>query len=225
MNRVLSWLLAGSVALGGAGFASVSTGHTSGGSGVWQVAQNTGKAGGAEGSPAGDECQRAEKLLEQARREMADAGLLDPAGRRRSRRMEAARAVCREAETILAASAERLDAALAKLPRFIDPKDKPKVQERDQLRRSLLQTQLALAGAAMEIARTYPPGEPENKANLAGAAKQYGAIFDKHHNDLAGLYARLGQARCGRNWARPIRRWRFSSSFCPSPTDPRPWPC
>ena len=127
---------------------------------------------------------------------MAEAGLLDPAGRRRQRRMEAARTVCREAETLLAASAERLDAALAKLPRFIDPRDKAKVQERDELRRSLLETQLALAGAAMEIARTFPPGESENKANLAGAAKQYGAIFDKHHNDLAGLYARLGQARC-----------------------------
>ena len=48
----------------------------------------------------------------------------------------------------------------------------------------------------MEIAGAYPPGEPENKASLAAAAKQYGAIFDKHHGDLAGLYARLGQARC-----------------------------
>ena len=39
------------------------------------------------------------------------------------------------------------------------------------------------------------PPRRRTRRTLRGA-QQYGAIFDNHHSDLAGLYARLGQARC-----------------------------
>ena len=88
---------------------------------------------------------------------------------------------------------------MTKLRGFLDPnnpKDAPRLAEREQVRRDLLQTRLALAGVRAEIAQTYTAGAAEHEANLREAAKEYGDLFDKYRRDLGGLYARLGEARC-----------------------------
>ena len=114
----------------------------------------------------------------------------------------------RQAETAFLASEKQFEDVLAKLPRFLDPNDPkqaPRIQQCEQVRRDLLQTRLALARVRAEIGQTYPPGTAENQAALREAAHEYADLYDKHRHDLGGLYARLGQARCGKELGQPDR--------------------
>jgi hypothetical protein len=134
-------------------------------------------------------------LVEQGRVQVEQARPLDSASQQQKQLMESARALYEQAEAVFVAAEGQLRDAHDKLPLFIDPKDAKKIQRRDQVRRDLAQTQLALARVLFEIARTYRPGSPENMASLTDAAKKYGALYEKHRGNLAGLYARLGEAR------------------------------
>jgi hypothetical protein len=140
--------------------------------------------------------QLAEVLVERGRIQAEQARSLDPAGRRRQRAMESVRSLYGQAEAVFVAAEKQFAEAERKSPHFIDAKDTRKLRERDQLRRDLLQARLALARVLLETARTFPPGTPENKARLREAAQKYDQLYQQHRGDLAGLYARLGQARC-----------------------------
>jgi len=72
-----------------------------------------------------------------------------------------------------------------------------------QLQSDLLRARLYLATAIYEIGMTYPPGDPQRKAKLTEAAKDYGALYEEFavrasEPLLAGLYARLWQGQCYR---------------------------
>ena len=68
-----------------------------------------------------------------------------------------------------------------------------------------------LAAARLALARVrgnrpdVSPGTAENQAALREAAHEYADLYDKHRHDLGGLYARLGQARCGKELGQPDR--------------------
>lgn len=74
-----------------------------------------------------------------------------------------------------------------------DPK---KMEERDRLRKDLLQALLLQAATVEESAETQPKGSAEQTKTLSLAAERYGQIHKKYRTRLAGLYARLYQARC-----------------------------
>jgi hypothetical protein len=147
--------------------------------------------------------QLAGVLVERGRLKAEQARSFDPRARQQS--IESVRGLYRQAETAFSASEKQFEDVLAKLPRFIDPKDTPRLEQREQVRRDLLQTRLALAGVHAEIAQTYPPGTAERQTNLCEAAKEYGELYDKHRRDLGGLYARLGEARCWKELGQPDR--------------------
>ncbi len=147
--------------------------------------------------------QRAGVLVERGRLKAEQARSFDPVVRRQS--IESVRALYRQAEGAFLASATQFDEILGKFPRFIDPRNAPPVEQRQQVRRDLLQARLALARVRLEIAQTYERGTAENQANLAEAAKEYADLYEKHRRELGGLYARLGQARCCKELGQPDR--------------------
>jgi len=73
--------------------------------------------------------------------------------------------------------------------------DVGKVDERDEVRRDLLQARLYLAGVIYEIGKTYEPSSKEFKANVSEAAKKYEELYDKYKQFTAGLYARMQEGR------------------------------
>lgn len=74
-----------------------------------------------------------------------------------------------------------------------DPK---RVEERERLRMDFLQARLLLAATLEESAETHPKGSPEEVKALTKAAESYEQTYKQYRTRLAGLYARLYQARC-----------------------------
>ena len=162
--------------------------------------------------------QLAGVLVERGRLKAEQAQAFDPVARRQS--IESVRALYRQAETAFLASEKQFGDVLDKFPRFIDPKDIQRLEQREQVRRDLLQVRLALARVGLEIAQTYEPGTPDNQAHLREAAKRYGDLFDKHRRDLGGLYARLGQARCCKELGQPDQALAMFAELLPEPDEP-----
>ncbi|HEX4147395.1 MAG TPA: hypothetical protein VHY20_00345, partial [Pirellulales bacterium] len=79
-----------------------------------------------------------------------------------------------------------------------DPKNKGKIEARDQLRRDAIQSQMYSGGVLQELARTYPAGSEEAKKYLQQAADKYETIFQAYRRRLAGLQARIKQGECYR---------------------------
>jgi hypothetical protein len=73
--------------------------------------------------------------------------------------------------------------------------DNPAYEVRQEFRGELVQSRLLIATVIAEKAKTYAPGTDKNKELLTEAAKQYGEMYEKYRQWLAGLYARLYQGR------------------------------
>ncbi len=86
---------------------------------------------------------------------------------------------------------------LEKFPKQLDEKrDKEKIERRDQFRKDYLQAQLLVGATKEEASLTFDAKSPDRKKYLEEAGKMYAEIYDKYRTRLAGLYARMYQARC-----------------------------
>ncbi|HEX3656498.1 MAG TPA: hypothetical protein VHV55_11855 [Pirellulales bacterium] len=79
-----------------------------------------------------------------------------------------------------------------------DPKNKAKVEARDQLRRDAIQSQMYSGGVLQEMAGTFADGSDDSKKLLQQAADKYESIYQAYRRRLAGLQARIKQAECYR---------------------------
>lgn len=92
---------------------------------------------------------------------------------------------------------KELQETLKGYPAALDPKkDARRIEERDQYRTDYLQALLLVAATREEMAETYDAKAKEFTDTLTAAAKDYGDIYTKYRTRIAGLYARLYQARC-----------------------------
>jgi len=87
---------------------------------------------------------------------------------------------------------EKLKAYPASITDKSDPK---KYEERERLRMDFLQAQLLAAVTLEEMAETFPKGADQTKA-YTDAGEGYKKIYENYRTRMAGLYARLYQARC-----------------------------
>jgi hypothetical protein len=138
--------------------------------------------------------QAADALVERGKRKAAEAeAAKKPAERERS--LVDARALFGEAGKAFAAIENQ---AVAEERKFAPKLDKgtKEYEERQRVRQQLLAARVGAAGVLYEIARTHPAGSAARKDNLAAAAQKFGEVYEKYSAMLAGLYARLEQARC-----------------------------
>jgi hypothetical protein len=139
----------------------------------------------------------ADVLVARGRLQVEEAGAWAGGSAERRERLRAARKTFAQAEKALAQIEQRSEEQFKKLG-FVDLRDLKKCQARDQLRRQILQAKLARIWARDEIAQTYEAGSPEFRESLQETARQFAELHEQQGDQLAGLYARLGEASCYR---------------------------
>ena len=119
---------------------------------------------------------------------------------RRDEHLAEARKWFTEAAHVFSTSEARFDAELKKFPQLIDPKDRGKIEARDQARLDVIQSQLMGATAQYELTKTWPKDSEDRKKLLETAAAKYHELYEKYFKGerklLAGLYARVSEGRC-----------------------------
>ena len=133
-------------------------------------------------------------LVERARLKMKKSE--KQIGEEKTKLFTEARGMYTQAKTVFEKLVDELREKLKAYPASITEKSDPKkYEERERLRMDFLQAQLLVAATVEELAETYPKGPEQTKA-YADAADGYKKIYENYRTRLAGLYARLYQARC-----------------------------
>jgi tetratricopeptide (TPR) repeat protein len=133
-------------------------------------------------------------LVERARLKMKKSER--QVGEEKTKLFTEARGMYTEGKVVFEKLVDELREKLKLYPAAITDKSDPKkYEEREQLRRDFLQAQLLVAATVEELAETYPKG-PEQAKAYTDAAEGYKKIYEMYRTRLAGLYARLYQARC-----------------------------
>jgi len=139
--------------------------------------------------------QRGNVLSDQARLAEARARREEEAADKKPF-LETAHKRYEEARKVFEDANKQIREALTALPKVLDPsKDAAKIEFRDEMRASYIQTQLLSTNCLFEMAKTLPEDNPDRKKQLEQAAKEFGETYSKYKSRLAGLYARLYEAQ------------------------------
>jgi hypothetical protein len=129
-----------------------------------------------------------------------------------------------EALGVFEALATEIGEKLKAYPASLDEKrDAKKFEEREQFRKDYLQAQLLQAATREELAETYQAGAKEKNTALETAAKEYGEIYNKYRTRLAGLYARMYQARCLQKLNKHKEALGYFNELLANPETPEPF--
>jgi hypothetical protein len=134
-------------------------------------------------------------LLERGRTKLERASRPTNADQREPLTAEA-RQLFEQAAAVFAAAETKFKTLLESFPRFIDSKDRARVQAREQARLDLIQAELSTAQVLFERAKSYPADSTDFKKLMQEAGDKYAAIYDTNRRLMAGLYARMWQGRC-----------------------------
>ncbi|QDU25324.1 hypothetical protein ETAA8_03890 [Anatilimnocola aggregata] len=104
-----------------------------------------------------------------------------------------------------------------------EKKEAKKFEEREQFRKDYLQSQLLQAATREEMAETYEAGAKDRTTALETAAKEYGEIYSKYRTRLAGLYARMYQARCLQKLGKHKDALGYFNELLANPDNPEPF--
>ncbi len=107
-----------------------------------------------------------------------------------------ARELYKEAAKQLAALEQAAIQTLKKFPTKLDDMTEAQKEAVEQARGELLETRLDLARIPLLLADTYPPGSAERNEQIQQAAKQYKSLYEKYGGRMAGLVAKVQEARC-----------------------------
>ena len=92
---------------------------------------------------------------------------------------------------------DRHEAALQKMPAYVDEQKEPTLHaERAQIERSLILEALNLAKCTYQEAQSYEPNSREFKQLLNQAAGEFEKVHQKYRSQLGGLHARAWQGKC-----------------------------
>lgn len=110
-------------------------------------------------------------------------------------RKNEARTSFTQARDAFAHAVEQLGKAYKGLAGFIEKGD-PRLEQRVKIYTTLLDATLQQGVAEYEIAETYPAGSKERTDHLNQALKQFGELYKNYRTQMAGLTARMLQAKC-----------------------------
>jgi hypothetical protein len=134
-------------------------------------------------------------IVERARNRVEKAKRLPPAEKQTVDKQ--ARELYDQGGKVFAALVEELRTKLKNYPAALDDKqDAKRIEERDRSRQDFLQAQLLAAAAKEETADTLARDSKEWTQTLTAAADAYKKIYEDYRTRIAGLYARMYQARC-----------------------------
>jgi tetratricopeptide (TPR) repeat protein len=110
-------------------------------------------------------------------------------------RIAEARAAFDQAREAYSTAIKRLDTEYKTFAGFI-PENDPRREQRDKVYIDLLDAQLQKAEVDFEQALTFPAGAPERAERLNTALSQFDDLHLNYRETLAGLTARMWQAKC-----------------------------
>ncbi len=143
--------------------------------------------------------QLANLLVERARMNIEKSKQKNTVPAQQDSLMTEARGWFDEARLVFEGSREDLKAKLEKFPVNPDPNNpntKKLIKIRDQYRTDYLQARLLIPAIKEEKADTFPDGNEERKKLLTEASAGFAEVYVDYRTRIAGLYARMYQARC-----------------------------
>ncbi len=139
--------------------------------------------------------QRGNVLSDQARLSQAYAKREDAADAKKPH-LDKAREQYEQARKIFTEANGKIREVLTSLGNVLDPKkDAKKIEYRDEMRASYIQTQLLATNSMFERAKLLAANDENRKKLLEQAAKEFGETYGKYKTRLAGLYSRLYEAQ------------------------------
>ncbi|WP_425617969.1 hypothetical protein NA78x_001661 [Anatilimnocola sp. NA78] len=161
-------------------------------------------------------------VVERARLRMKKSEKALPA--QKSPLLTEARGFYAEALKVFESLTEEIGEKLKAYPASLDEKkEAKKFEEREQFRKDYLQSQLLQAATREEMAETYEAGAKDRNTALDVAAKEYGEIYNKYRTRLAGLYARMYQARCLQKLGKHKEALGYFNELLANPDNPEPF--
>ncbi len=163
--------------------------------------------------------QLANLLVQRGRieREKADEAESDAA---RAPLAETARKLLDEAEVVFQEQESQAIEEHERFPKFIPQEQTKQIEERDQVRRDILEARMALAGVKYELALTYPKGSAEYKKTMTEAAERYHKVYELYSTRLVGLYARMWEGRCYKELGDHKRAFEAFEELLEQPDEP-----
>lgn len=139
-------------------------------------------------------------LVDQAKQLLAQVRQI-PAGRtydeQREKLRQQARGLIDDAQPSYRKAEQFYTAALAGMPKTLDPKTQADlIEKRQEYRGRLAQVSVLAAQSQFETASTYPERSDEFIEHNAAAAGRLAALHDKYASRLVGIYAQLFEGRC-----------------------------
>jgi hypothetical protein len=113
----------------------------------------------------------------------------------REQLMVRAREQLRRGELAYSTAIEQLRGQWAGIPKFLAADD-PNRAASDRIKESLLQSLMAHAGVAEELATTFPADTDPANEHFKAAAERYELIYKDYRTLIVGLMARLKQGEC-----------------------------
>ncbi len=165
--------------------------------------------------------QLANLLVERGRIKSEQAARPSGSAAEKKRLSEEARRLYGEAQKVLGELEQQLVKAHQGFPKVIDPRDSKQIEERDRVRRDLLQARLAMAQVVEETAKTYKSGSKGNTDKLKAAAKEYQQLYEKYDGYLAGLYAHLWEGRCYKELGQTDKAFEILEDLLLQPSEPK----
>ncbi|MBX7169182.1 MAG: hypothetical protein K1X74_22800 [Pirellulales bacterium] len=135
--------------------------------------------------------------------------------------VQEARKLFAEAEKVSGEAVDLFESQLKGFPKFIDPKERKQIEAKDQARLDLIQAMLLSALATFEHGHAYDAAAAEYKSLIDKAATKFENIYDRYKKLLAGLYARMYQARCLQDLGDPKKALTLYGELLIQPDDPQ----
>ncbi len=163
--------------------------------------------------------QLANLLVQRGRIEREKADEAENADARENIAVEA-RKLLDEAEIVFSEQEAQAIEEHERFPKFIPQEEAKRIEERDQVRRDILEARMALAGVKYELAVTYPKGGDGFKKTMKEAAERYGEVYEKYSTRLVGLYARMWEGRCYKELGDHVRAFEAFEELLEQPDEP-----
>lgn len=163
--------------------------------------------------------QLANLLVQRGRieREKADEAESDEV---KAKHAATARKLLDEAEIVFQEQEAQAIEEHERFPKFIPQEEAKRIEQRDQVRRDILEARMSLAGVKYEYALTFPKGSDEFKKTMTEAAERYGKVYELYSTRLVGLYARMWEGRCYKELGDHVRAFEAFEELLEQPDEP-----
>ena len=132
-----------------------------------------------------------------------------------------ARQLFKKARTVFEDAEKTFAGELEKYPKHIDPEDRERFEARKQVRENLIRARLLAGLVLYDAAKSFPESSRQRSERLTEAAEKFQQIYNRYRTILAGLVARMWQARCYQDLGDTRRALTYYDELLAQPDEPQ----